>query len=52
MFFFERRIKKLVPVGARRPRKNGPRKPRSRSFSLLFFKKEVLPFVSSHGKSQ
>jgi hypothetical protein len=43
MFFFEKKNKKLLVVWTRGACRNWPRVPRSKSFLLLFFKKEGLP---------
>jgi hypothetical protein len=41
-FFFEKRTKKLSPVSVRAGR-NGRANQSSKSFLVLFFKKELLP---------
>jgi hypothetical protein len=45
-FFFEKRAKKLLPVGLHGSFRNGPRKLMSKSFLVLFFKKEHSFFLS------
>jgi hypothetical protein len=42
--FLKKRSKKLLPLGARGQFRIGPRTPTGKSFLLLFFKKEGLPF--------
>jgi hypothetical protein len=41
-YFLKKRSKKLLPVGVRG---KGPSTPSSKSFLILFFKKELLSFL-------
>jgi hypothetical protein len=45
--FLKKRSKKLLPVGFRGPTRSGPRVPASKSFLVLFFKKEHALFSLS-----
>jgi hypothetical protein len=44
--FLKKRSKKLLSIGVRDPIRIGPRVPMSKSFLVLFFKKELLAFLS------
>jgi hypothetical protein len=43
-FFFEKKKQKTFANGVRGPIQSGPRAPISKSFLVLFFKKELLTF--------